>query len=78
MQKIPLLPTGFCVLAVVTVFAFRISKGLAWSLDFVIWNLVGGIATPQQVGARNDKKEIPRNDALIMSLRVLQEKDEAI
>jgi len=25
-----------------------------WSLDFGIWNLVSGIATPRQVGARND------------------------
>jgi hypothetical protein len=25
-----------------------------WNLDFGIWNLVNGIATPRQVGARND------------------------
>jgi hypothetical protein len=25
-----------------------------WVLDFVIWNLAHGIATPRQVGAHND------------------------
>jgi hypothetical protein len=30
--------------------------GFIWKLDFGIWNLANGIATPRLVGARNDKK----------------------
>jgi hypothetical protein len=36
----------------------KIQKGLVfefvWSLAFGIWNLATAIATPRQVGARND------------------------
>jgi hypothetical protein len=30
--------------------------GFVWKLDFGIWNLASEIATPRQVGARNDTK----------------------
>ena len=37
------------------VLAFR-HLDFSCHLDFDIWNLANGIATPRQVGARNDKK----------------------
>jgi len=37
-----------------SIFTFCISEGFIWRSDFGIWNLANEIATPRQVGARND------------------------
>jgi hypothetical protein len=38
-------------------------------LDFGIWNLADEIATPRQVGARNDKRRRAQNGTTFLSLR---------
>jgi hypothetical protein len=44
----------FALLLCTFIFIFCISEGFVCSLDFGIWNLAVGIATPRLVTARND------------------------